>query len=242
MITAGARFRSARVTVFVVLALGLWPANGGAGLPLKPISIVVYAGQSVFPGAQVELFFGRVGERSYMEAILSVEAQPGPCPVCDFAGRYPTDIYVGAIRPDGQFASWIGNPQAPTVVIGAVPVPLVVNVDLVETSQTATRLDFVAQEPVGLYVLYGIVTRTGSRPFDPAYWISTTSIRSYWFRADVVAGRSALSLASVRIEPRSWGHEFRSLLAEPSSYSEVSHPRQSVLRSSSHRRARCRIT
>ena len=173
MITAGARFRILRIVVFLGLALGLGPVTASAGLPYKPIAIVLYAGQSIFPGAQVELFVGRVGERSYMEAILSVEAQPGPCPVCDFASRYPADIYVGAIRPDGRFASWVGSPQVPTVVTGAAPLPIIVNVDLLEKSQTAVRLDFVAQEPAGLYVLYGIVTRTGSTPLDPTFWIST---------------------------------------------------------------------
>ena len=169
------RVRAAKLTVVasLVAATVLLPETSSAGRPIKPISILVYAGQSIFPGAQVEGFVGRVGDRSYMEAILSVEAMPIACPTCSIPGRFPVDIYVGAILPDGRFASWVGTPQAPTVVTGAAPVPLIVDVNLLEKSETVVRVEFTATEPTGLYLLYGIVVETGGAPFDPASWIST---------------------------------------------------------------------
>ena len=33
-------------------------------------------------------------------------------------------------------------------------------------------MEFTATEPTGLYLLYGIVVKTGGTPFDPASWIS----------------------------------------------------------------------
>jgi hypothetical protein len=169
------RVRAAKLTVVasLVAASALLSGTSGAGRPIKPMSIQVYAGQSIFSGAQVELFVGRVGERSYMEAILSVEAVPIGCPTCLVPGRFPVDIYVGAILPDGRFASWVGTPQAPTIVTGVAPVPLIVDVNLVEESETAVRVEFTATEPTGSYLLYGIVVKTGGAPFDPASWIST---------------------------------------------------------------------
>jgi hypothetical protein len=128
----------------------------------------------VFPGAQFAIYMGRVGERSYMEAILSVDAMPTGCPTClSIAGRFPVDIYIGAILPDGRVASWVGTPQAPTVVTGAAPVPFIVDVNLLEKSETAARVDFTATEPAGWYTLYGLVVKTGGALFDPASWIST---------------------------------------------------------------------
>ena len=173
MITARASTAKLTVVACVVAACLLLPGTGSAGRPIQPIAIQVYAGQSIFPGAQVEGFVGRAGERSYMEAILSVEAMPTGCPTCLIPGRFPVDIYVGAILPDGRFASWVGTPQAPTVVTGAAPVPIILDVNLMEKSETAIRVEFTATEPTGWYLLYGIVVKTGGAPFDPASWIST---------------------------------------------------------------------
>ena len=162
-----------RVLAWLVVACLFLPGSASAGPPLNPIRITVYAGQSVFPGAQFALYVGRTGERSYMEAILSVDAQPPPCPVCLVPGRFPVDIYVGAILPDGRFVSWVGTPQAPVVVTGAAPLPFIRNVELLEKLDASVRVEFVATEPAGWHLLYGIVVQTGGAPFDPASWIST---------------------------------------------------------------------
>lgn len=170
-----ARARTAKLTVVACVAAAclFLPGPSSAGPPLNPIRITIYAGQSIFPGAQFALYMGRVGERSYMEAILSVEAMPIGCPTCLVPGRFPVDVYVGAILPDGRFASWVGTPQAPAVVTGAAPVPFILDVNLLEKSETAVRVEFTATEPAGWYLLYGIVVTTGGAPFDPASWIST---------------------------------------------------------------------
>jgi hypothetical protein len=169
------RVRAATLMVVISIVSVLLAGTGSAGPPIKTISILVYAGQSIFPGAQMEGFVGRVGEPSYMEAILSVAAAPLPCPVCATAGRFPFDLYVGAIRPDGDVVAWVGTPQALSVVTGTAPVPLLVDVDPypVERTDTIMRLQFTTTEPVGLYVLYDIAVRTGGAPFDPASWIAT---------------------------------------------------------------------
>lgn len=169
------RARTAKLAVVACLVAGglFLPRTSSAGPPLNPIRITVYAGQSIFPGAQFALFVGRVGERSYMEAILSVDAQPPPCPVCLLPGRSPVDVYIGAILPDGRVVSWVGTPQAPALVTGAAPVPFIRNVDLLEKLDTSVRVEFTATEPAGWHLLYGIVVTTGGAPFDPASWVNT---------------------------------------------------------------------
>ena len=173
MITARARTTMPRVLACVVTACLFLPGSTSAGPPANPIRITVYAGQSIFPGAQFALYMGRVGERSYMEAILSVDALPLGCPVCLVPGRSPVDVYIGTILPDGRFESWVGTPQAPVVVTGAAPLPFIRNVDLLEKSETSVRVEFIATEPAGWHLLYGIVVTTGGAPFDPASWVST---------------------------------------------------------------------
>jgi hypothetical protein len=173
MITARVRTAKLMVVACMAAACLFLPGSSSAGPPANPIRITVYAGQSIFPGAQFALYMGRVGERSYMEAILSVDALPLGCPVCLLPGRSPVDIYIGALLPDGRLVSWVGTPQAPVVVTGDAPLPFIRNVDLLEKSETSVRVEFTATEPAGWHLLYGIVVTTGGAPFDPASWIST---------------------------------------------------------------------
>jgi hypothetical protein len=100
-----------------------------------------------------------------MDAVLEVDA----------AVPSAADVYVGILSPDGQSASWAGNPQAPILVKGP-PVPLLANVVLTAGASSSRLVipNFAAGGPPGWYVLYGLVVVAGRNPNDPKQWFSSS--------------------------------------------------------------------
>ena len=85
----------------------------------------------------------------------------------------PCDVYVGASLPDGRFLSWVGDPQAPTLVTSAAPIPFLADVTAAETTSFNLLHRFTAVDPQGWYILYGLVVAAGADPLDPRRWIDT---------------------------------------------------------------------
>jgi hypothetical protein len=93
------------------------------------------------------------------------------------------DVYVGAIRPDGRFMSWVGDPLASTFVTGQAPVPLFAGVvPTVGTRNFQRSLSFAAGAGPGWCVLYGLVVRAGANPLDRENGTAGTPPRStpFW--------------------------------------------------------------
>ena len=117
----------------------------------------------------------RIGAAISWEAVLSVNADlliEGPNCVVNGGGNWGhCDVYVGASLPDGRFVSWVGDPQAPTLVTSAAPIPFLADVTAAET--TSFRLVHRFTDPQGWYILYGLVVPAGADPLDPRRWADT---------------------------------------------------------------------
>jgi hypothetical protein len=107
----------------------------------------------------------RIGFGQFMEALLSVE---------QVNALLPVDVYIGVILPDGRFVSWVGDSAMPTLVIRATPVAFLSNVVPRET--TAFRVPYIlgASDPLGWYMLYGLVVSTDADPVEPSNWIRSS--------------------------------------------------------------------
>jgi hypothetical protein len=106
-----------------------------------------------------------VGAGLFIHATLTVE-QPNPV--------VRVDIYIGLISPTGQFESFVGDPEAPTLAAGSAPMPLLTNVVPEQTQSFRVPRTFVPSEPQGWYVVYGLVVPTGAEPLIPNTWIDTS--------------------------------------------------------------------
>ena len=150
----------------LVACLVLVPAIVGAAVPLAPV-ITVVAGTGLVGLTHTIPIGGGI----IMEVDLSFQDLGGllDTRMADSAGG--TDLYVGAILPDGRFMSWVGDPQASTFVTGPSPVPLLVGFIPKEGAQFFSRhLNFAVGDPQGWYVLYGLIVRAGANPLDPREW------------------------------------------------------------------------
>jgi hypothetical protein len=136
----------------------LVPVTSGATTPPLP-SISVNAGN----GLGI-IHFAPIGTGIFMDALLSVVV---------VVPEVHVDVYVGAIVPDGWFVSWVGGPQAPTLVGSTSPVPFLANVVPAETKTFRLAHTFATGEPQGWYWLYGLVVNAGADPLDPRSWIDT---------------------------------------------------------------------
>ena len=152
-----------RLVAWLVAGSLLLPGTSRAQIDFPALpSITVAASNGGFRTYNI-----RIGGKIFMETTLSVT---------EFIPFLHVDVYVGAILPDGRFASWVGDPQAPTLVTGAAPVPLVANVvPAATTYYFRPAYTFTAADAQGWYWLYGIVTRAGTDPLLPV-WIDV----SFW--------------------------------------------------------------
>jgi len=148
------------VLAMSVLAVSLTQPAASRAVPiLSPVSITVYATLGLGP-----IHTTSVNAGFRMDAIISLDYDDVPGSV---------DVYVGAILPDGRFVSWIGDPQKPSVSIGAAPVPFLVKFTAVDATFNLNQQPS-ADAPLGWYTLYGIIVPTGADPLDPARWLSTS--------------------------------------------------------------------
>jgi hypothetical protein len=141
------------------------PVSAAAAIPLQ-VHVTVVAGDGMTGFSHVTA----VGFGINIEVLIRFE---------NFAfldaaradSEFPVDIYVDAIRPDGRFTSWVGQPLGSTFVTGQAPVPLLTGVIPEVGSKNAYRwINFSTGSPPGWYVLYGIVVRAGANPLDPREW------------------------------------------------------------------------
>jgi len=150
----------ALVLVASVLALSLMPSAASRAVPiLSAVSVTVYATHGMKP-----IHTTPVSPGFRMDAIVSLDYEDSPSPV---------DLYVGAILPDGRFASWVGDPRTPSVSIGTTPVPFLVN-HTPEDAAYNLNQPLSLTDPTGWYTLYGIIVPAGADPLDPNRWVSTS--------------------------------------------------------------------
>jgi len=144
-----------------LVAISLFRPEASRAAPfLTPVSITVYATYGIGP-----LHTTPIGAGILMDAVVSLEYG-------DFPHR--VDLYVGAILPDGRFASWVGDPAQPSLATGGTPQPFLVNVIPAEASYSLTVQQFSGGDPTGWYTLYGIIVPAGAPPLDPGRWLSTS--------------------------------------------------------------------
>ena len=143
-----------------VLALSLVQPSASRAVPiLSSVSITVYATHGMGP-----IHTTPVGAGFRMDAILSLDYDDHPGPI---------DVYVGAILPDGRFASWVGDPREPSLRISAAPVPFLANLTPVDATYNL-NVRFSSTDPQGWYTLFGIIVPAGADPLDPDRWLSTS--------------------------------------------------------------------
>ena len=145
----------------------LLPVTSSAGLARLSMGVVATDGMRTFHVTPI-------GAEISMEATLSVKGGiliEGPNCVVPVVH---CDVYVGAIVPDGRFVSWVGDPQAPTLVTSAAPIPFLADVTAAETTSFRLNHSFTAVDPQGWYVLYGLVVAAGADPLDPHRWLDTS--------------------------------------------------------------------
>ena len=144
----------------------LGPGARGVATAQIP-SMTVFATDGL---VDVQLHAVPIGHFLSMEAALSFEDRA----FLDRSRALPVvryDVYVGAMLPDGRFVSWTGDPHAATLVTGNAPVPLLANILPSSTPQYFQRyLGFIAADPLGWHVLYGLAVRAGANPLDPREW------------------------------------------------------------------------
>ena len=85
------------------------------------------------------------------------------------AGQPPVvDVYLGAVQPNGQFASLVSaGPNLITVVIGTAPVPFKTSVQLAQTTVVPLTYTFTGLELAGTYFAYAELVPPGGSPFQP---------------------------------------------------------------------------
>ena len=158
------------------LRLVAWLLVGSWLLPAAPaqaiITITVVATYGIVGPSHVAV----AGTWIITEAGLTVD---GAAYLDRLAGQkytyaVPVDVYVGLIQPDGRFASWVGDPRAPSLLIGPAPVPLLAGVVPSDVSSSQRVHQFGASDARGWYVLYGLVVDAGADPLDPHRWITTS--------------------------------------------------------------------
>ena len=148
-----------------------------AGSLLLPVTSSAVGRLSIQVAASNGLFTfhaTRIGSAFFWEATLSVNdlLVEGPNCVVNVGGNFGhCDVYVGASLPDGRFVSWVGDPQAPTLVTSAAPIPFLADVTAAKT--TSFRLVHRFTDPQGWYILYGLVVPAGADPLDPRRWTDT---------------------------------------------------------------------
>lgn len=143
-----------------IVALSLVPPATSRAVPiLSGVSITVYATHGMGPIHATPIVAG-----FRMDAILSLDYDDAPGGI---------DVYVGAILPDGRFASWVGDPQKPSVSTGPAPVPFLVNFTPADATYNLNQ-QLSSTDPRGWYTLYGIIVSAGANPLDPNRWLSTS--------------------------------------------------------------------
>lgn len=157
-----ARVRAPKIIALAasLVALSLLQPAAGRAVPiLSPVSITVYATYGMGP-----IHTTPITAAFRMDAILSIDYDDIPRSV---------DVYVGAILPDGRFASWVGDPQKPSVSTGAKPVPFLVSLTPVDATYNLNE-QLSSTDQRGWYTLYGIIVPAGADPLDPHRWLSTS--------------------------------------------------------------------
>jgi hypothetical protein len=160
-----------------VWGIGLLPMVFLAFLPVQALATEMIpppsVSLSISTAVGVPTHYFQAGRN--LSAGVGVKKAPWPIPI----ERYKqADFYVGALMPDGRYASWIlGADGAAVLVTGPTPLPYMAHV-LLETEPSPPYFQclFSGTEPIGFYLAFALLVVPGADSLDTRNWIAVSTV------------------------------------------------------------------